>query len=125
MPTSVRLARSRTVKRTARPASQSDAHASVKRWLAAGSELNGTHGSHCPRCSRDPSTASQSSDASLDSTGVKINRGVSTGCARISSRGGTTRMEGTWAPEYADDRSPWLLAECPSAEEFGVAGFRI
>ena len=33
--------RSRTVKRTARPASQSEAQASVKRWLAAGSELNG------------------------------------------------------------------------------------
>ena len=74
MPTSVRLARSRTVKRTARPASQSDAQASVKRWLAAGSELNGTHGSHCSRCARDPSTASQSSGASLGSTGGRRRR---------------------------------------------------
>ncbi len=31
-------------------------------------------GCHCPRCSRDPSTASHNSDASLDSTGVKIKR---------------------------------------------------
>jgi hypothetical protein len=49
----VRVARSRTVNRTARPASQSDAHASVNRWFAAGSELNGTQGSHSPRCARD------------------------------------------------------------------------
>src|SRR5262249_20776727 len=112
MPTSVRPARSRTVKRTARPASQSDAHASVKRWLAAGSELKGAHGSHYPRCSRDPSTASQSSDAPLDSTGVKIKRWVSMGCARLSRRGGPTSMDGAWAlAEYADDRNPWLLAE--------------
>jgi hypothetical protein len=35
-------------------------------------------------------------------------------------------MEGAWAlAEYAEDRNPWLLAECPSAEEFGMTGFRI
>ena len=124
MPMSARLPRSRTVKRTARPASQSEAQASVKALVCRGIGVE-----------RDPREPLLEVRARTAYRAPQIGGVVRLDGAQQKTR----RLDGVMANlgprrDYEHGRGAGvevgvfvrgLLAERPRAEEFGMTGFRI